>query len=310
MNKLSHILVVIDSGSLRQPALDRALALYQIAKNLNQQCKITAVVPVKKDTFSLTSFLAVDAQTIEKSVITKHERWLRAFLQVNAMDISVDTKVIYSKDPALDISLLAQDIDASVIIKSNEIHGFLDTILSRSMDIEVLRKSSVPVLIAKNNIFKTDRPVAVALDLSKSEDEMLSRMNLKLLRYAQLLSKLTGAQIKLVNAITPVMPPVVVDIPSYTPDHVYGPSLKERIEYALEFASRHHIDEKNCIICEGNITDVIYDACKSIRPSVLIIGSQARAGLSSMLIGNISEKLADLIECDVAVITANSEIKE
>ena len=51
---------------------------------------------------------------------------------------------------------------------------------------------------------------------------------------------------------------------------------------------------------------MLYDVCSKLKPSVLFLGSQARSGLSSMLIGNVCEKLADLVSCDVAVITRHT----
>lgn len=306
MNRNSKILVIIDKGCLRQPALDRAIALYRVLKKTDAQCSITAIMPVKKEFFSITSLLAVENQTLEKSFVQKQERWLKAYLQVNAMDIKIDSKVIYSKDPSKEIISFANDNEISLIIKSNEYHGFLDTLFSGSIDIEMLRQAEVPVLIAKNNIFRLDSIIAVAIDLSDPDDERISAMNLKLLREAQLLSKISGMKIALINAITPLMPPVVVDIPSYTPDALYGQSVKERCSIALDFAKRHNIDRHNCILCEGEFTDVLYDVCSKLKPSVLFLGSQARSGLSSMLIGNVCEKLADLVSCDVAVITRHT----
>ena len=60
MKDCSNILVIIEPAQVRQPALMRAISLYNIAKNKNHEVKITAVLPIEKETFNIAYVLAVD----------------------------------------------------------------------------------------------------------------------------------------------------------------------------------------------------------------------------------------------------------
>ena len=91
MNFFHNILAVIEYKQVRQPALERALALYQYAKahKKNADIKITAVLPVAQENWNITSILAVDKEEYEKSYREKLSNWLNAYLAINAMGVGV-----------------------------------------------------------------------------------------------------------------------------------------------------------------------------------------------------------------------------
>lgn len=315
MGNLRNILVVIEIKQLRQPALERGIALYNYAMAHNKKeqrhddVKIIAVLPIAQEPWNLTSFLAVDKTQFEKAYKKKQERWLKAYLAVNAMGVKIETKVIFSREVGKDLVDIAKENCCDILIKTAEIHGLLDSVISTPLDWQMLRHSAVPVCIAKDHLWTPSGTIAVAVDLSDPDDEMLRLTNLRLLREAQRLSLFTGCKIALINAITPIIPPVAVDLPGYTPDSVYDNALKEGCKRALSFATRHKIAPSDCHIGEGNLDDVIYDECKKLNPTALFIGTSARKGIASALIGNICERVSDSLSCDVVVITPKTVIR-
>ncbi|MGN1282114.1 MAG: universal stress protein [Succinivibrio sp.] len=308
MRNIHNIMVVIEPKQLRQPALERGIALYKYAqahhrKNEAGAVKITAVLPIHQESWNLASFLAVDRKQFEDDYVRKQKKWLNAFLSINAMGVRIEPMVIFSKEIGKSIVSLANETGCDILIKTAEIHGFLDSVIFTPLDWQMLRHSSVPVCIAKDHLWSPSGVIAVAVDLSSPEDELMTHTNLRLLREAQRLSVFTGCKIALINAVLPVLPPVPVDLPCFTPDSMYEQNLKDICKRALEFASRHRIMAKDCHIAEGALEDVIYDECRKLNPTALFIGTSARRGIASAFIGNICEKITDSLSCDVVVIT-------
>lgn len=315
MKSFHNILVVIEPRQLRQPALERGIALYNYAvahKKANKtddEVKIIAVLPVEKEPWSFTSLLSIDKKQLEKERYQKNVKWLDAYLSISAMGIKIDQKVIYSRNVGKELVSLAKDECCDILIKGSDIHGLLDSVFFTPLDWQILRNSPIPVCIAKDHIWEASDTIAVAVDLTSPDDEFTHLLNLSLLREAQALAKFTGCKIALINAITPIVPPVAVDVPGYTPDCVYDENVKESCQKALDFASRHKVSSANCHIEEGSLEDVIVDCCQKIKPTALFIGTAARQGIASAIIGNICERITDNLDCDVVVITPKSVIR-
>ena len=129
MGNLRNILVVIEIKQLRQPALERGIALYNYAMAHNKKeqrhddVKIIAVLPIAQEPWNLTSFLAVDKTQFEKAYKKKQERWLKAYLSVNAMGVKIETKVIFSREVGKDLVDIAKENCCDILIKTAEIHG-------------------------------------------------------------------------------------------------------------------------------------------------------------------------------------------
>ena len=310
MKDCSNILVIIEPSQIRQPALMRAISLYNIAKNKNHEIKITAVLPIEKESFNIATVLAVDKKQYQEEMLKKHSRWLKAYLSINAIDIKIDSKVIFSKTPGKDIALIAKDIGASLLIKSNEIHSILDNLFFTSLDTQMLRHAPIPVCIAKDIINTQKRPVAVAMDFSNPDDVILNYTNLRLLREAQKYALLTDGEIYLINAIAPVVPPVAVDLPGFNPEHLCSEIASQSKSTMIEFAKRHKINEENCLCKEGPLDEVILSLTENLNPSALFIGTSARKGISSYIIGNLCEDILDKTQCDVFVLTPKSVIRK
>ena len=309
MKDCSNILVIIEPFQLRQPALMRAISLYNVAKNKNQEIKITAVLPIENESFNIASVLAVDKKQYHEELVKKQTRWLKAYLSINAIDIKIDSKVIFSKTPGKDIALIAKQIGASLLIKSNEIHSLLDSLFFTSLDTQMLRHAPIPVCIAKDIVNTQKRPVAVAMDFSDPDDELLNYTNLRLLRETQKYALLTDAEIYLINAIAPVIPPVAVDLPGFNPEYLCSQIATHSKSAMIEFAKRHKLNEANCLSKEGPLDEVILSLVNSINPSALFIGTSARKGISSYIIGNLCEDILDNAQCDLFVLTPKSVIR-
>lgn len=307
VRKLKKILVVIEPKQMRQVALERAMALAQASKGVYE---IIAVMPVTEMSSGLTSMLSVEPkEDVMQAVITKHQKWLDAYLAIHAMGFNITPRVLYSKNIGKDITKMCHDERADLIIKTHEVHGMLDSVLFTPLDFQLLRHAPVPVLITKDHIWHPTGSIAIALDLSDPEDAELRMLNVRLLREAQELSRITKSQIHILNAIPPLLPPASIDLPGFTPDLLGDAALKEGCKAVLSFAARHKIPAEFCHIREGQPDEVIPTLCAELKPTALFIGTSARKGVAVALVGNICERVVDELDCDVAVITPKAVIE-
>ncbi len=308
MRKFQKILVIIEPRQMRQPALERALALSTIAGK--GRTEIMAVMPVYDFSWDLGTVVSDKGEEdVQEAVVRKHKKWLQAYLRIHAMGYDITQQVVWTKSIGKEITALAKDFCADCIIKTADSHKILNSVLFTPLDWQLLRHSPVPVLVAKDHIWEATGTIAVAVDFSDPDDISLRRLNTRLLREAQELSQLTRCQIHLVTAIPPVLPPASFDLPGFTPDLLSEEVLKEGCRQVLNFAARHKIKAENCHIREGQADDVIPSLCVQLNPTCLFIGTSARRGIAVALLGNICERVIDELSCDVAVITPKAVLE-
>ncbi|HAR79290.1 MAG TPA: universal stress protein UspE [Succinivibrionaceae bacterium] len=318
MKEFQHILVVIEPRQMRQPALERALAVSRYARELSskntdtqgQNIKITAVMPVYDFSWDLTSVLSIEQEnSLQNSVIEKHRNWLDAYLRIHAMGYDVEQEVVWSKSIGKTITAIAKDKACDLIIKSADVHGMLDSVIFTPLDWQLLRHSPVPVYVAQDHMWKPTGVIAVALDMSDPADNSQLLLNVRILREAQQLARFTKCQIHLINAVPPVLPPVSIDLPGFVPEIVGDEVIRDAVKTVLAFGARHKIPADNCHIREGLPDEIIPEICRELKPTALFLGTSAHKGLAVAVLGNICEKVIDELDCDVAVTTPKSVIR-
>ncbi|MCR5536351.1 MAG: universal stress protein [Succinivibrio sp.] len=313
MKRFEVIITVIEPRQLNQPALDRALSFYHYMHRHAQEtgrdvgCRLIAVMPVNEFTWDLTSILSVEQEDkMQLSVQEKYQNWLEAFLKIHAMGIEIEPLVMWSKTIGKDLTALAKERGADLIIKTADVHGMLDQVVFTPLDWQLLRHSPVPVLIAKDHMWSPTGTIVVAVDLADPENTKKRLSAIRMLREAQKLSRFTHCTIHLGFAIPPLLPPAVADMSAFTNDTLTEEHIKNALSCALAFAHRHNIPPEYCHIREGQPDEVIPQLCQELQPTALFIGTQARKGLWSAIVGNICEKVVDSLDCDIAVITPKS----
>lgn len=312
MRKLPRLMVVMEPGQEIQPAWERALTVVRYA--LHRPTTATAavikvVLPVIGTRRDLRAALDAEEEArLQERSLRDQRRWLREFLARTAPNTAaVDEEVFHTKDPAGDLIRRAEDFQADWLIKSAQEHGVWDALWVTALDRQLLRQSPVPIYVAKGRTWGTAGVLAVALDLSVPRSSSKRRANLRKLREAQRLQRLTRGSIHLIYAVPPIVPPATHGLPGFVPvlGDDGGALLKEACRQALSFAADHRIPAACCHIREGQPDDVIPAVCLEIKPRVLFIGATGRSGLGGALAGNICERISDELECDVVVIAGH-----
>lgn len=316
MKKIHTVLAVIEPRQMRQPALMRALSLAQYARShvmrdgLTRMPRIIAVMPVYDFSWDISSVLSIEQeQEMQHEVVAKHQAWLDAYLQVNAAGFNVESCVVWSKTVGKSITALAKSEGADLIVKTADVHGMLDSVLFTPLDWQLLANSPTPVYIAKDQMWTPTGTIAVAIAVPSENDALGRMLNMRMLREAQELARFTRCTVHLINAIVPVIPAAALDLPGYTPQCLSEENIRESCKQVLSFASRHNIPPERVHIREGHPDEVIPVLCEELKPTALFIGTSARRGLAMALLGNICQRVVDNLDCDVAVVTPKSVMR-
>ncbi|MCR5085574.1 MAG: universal stress protein [Succinivibrionaceae bacterium] len=309
MRELKKILVVMEPRRLRQPALERALALCRMAPR--HDIEVCAVLPVHDFSWDVASVLSVEqGSALPEDVMGRYQRWLEAYLSVNAMGVRTEARVLWSRVAGKEITALARDVGADLIIKGCDSHGLLDQVLFTPLDWQLLRHAPAPVLVAREELPEPGGMVAVALDLSDPANDAQRLLNERLLREARGLARMMRSQIHVISAIVPMLPQAPIDLPGLPPEVLGDGGVEEGCRLALEFARHNHIPQERCHVRVGAPEEVITGLAGELSPKILFIGTAARSGLPVAILGNVCERIIDTLSCDVVVVNPKAVVRQ
>jgi nucleotide-binding universal stress UspA family protein len=64
----------------------------------------------------------------------------------------------------------------------------------------------------------------------------------------------------------------------------------------------YDVDPTRIVLRQGRVVETLQEICNEVDPSIVVMGTLARTGLSGKLIGNTAEKLLDIIDADVLTV--------
>ncbi|MGQ8363700.1 universal stress protein UspE [Glaciecola sp. 1036] len=294
----THILAVFDPHTHElQPALARALTL---AKRVDG-CKVTLVSCIYDSTFDMTNILTSEERFDMKQalVLSQKEKMQKALAQYP--DAEVNIEVVWHKKVHKGLVNLATEENCDLIIKSCKAHEKIGQKLFTPHDWQLLRESSVNVLMVKDHDWPDNGKIVAALSIN-ANDKTHSLLNDKIVATAQALTGALNAELHLANTFVGAPIHVSVEVPSFSAE-VYNQTLKEKhTELMKAVAKTENIPESNLHIAEGLPEDIIPEWCSELDAEMLVLGSVGRSGLSAALLGNTAEHIIDQLNCDTLVV--------
>lgn len=305
MRKYNNILVVIEPKRERQVALERAIEIGRYNPNIT----ITVLRLIYDFSYDIHILNRHKAQETRDDVTNTHLDSVKKLIAEYSKDAEVKLipKVIWTKDLGQGIVDEMNSGAYDLLVKGANHHGILDSIIFTPVDWFVLRNAQIPVVIAKEHDWSEHGNIVVALDFASEEKR---HFNVSVLREAQMLAKVTGGTIHLVNSAPVILPTIMLEAPNYAPEIYAENVIKEHKKHLLAFAKQHNIPEENCHIAEGMPDDVIPNMCRKLSPQAVFIGSAGRQGISAALIGNTCEEIVDYIEADLFVLNRRTLSRE
>jgi universal stress protein E len=297
MKNYQSLLVFIQHGKDKQPALSRAI---ELAKKT--QGKITAFLSVYNFSYDLTSIVSTtDQETMRQAIIKEKTAWLNELIQSYKNDIDITVEVQWHASSYEAIIDYAHDKNFDLIIKATQQEDGITAVIFTPTDWHIIRKSDIPVLMVKSHAWQANGHIICALDVLANSDEHKS-LNTQLIQSSQNLGGIIGATVHLVNSYPGTPINIAIELPDFDV-HAYNEAIKTQHEQrTLELATQHKINANHCHVREGLPDDIIPEVAKKIDAQLVILGTSGRTGISAALIGNTAEHVIDSLNCDLLTI--------
>ncbi len=171
-----------------------------------------------------------------------------------------------------------------------------------SLDMRLIRHCPVPVWIVNPKSKQPLHRVLVAINPETTDDEQ--KLNHELVRNASAIANAFDCKLFVVAAYQvpakvfghAVQADTIRRYEKYEKE--YGRKCRENLSRFLSESERPIKPENVTFEC-GFSDEVILSAVEEIRPSLLVLGSVARQGVSGLLIGNTAERVLRQVDCSV-----------
>ncbi len=196
----------------------------------------------------------------------------------------------------------AQASKADLIVADRHTGSHLGRALLHLTDWELLRRSSVPVLLV--NRARAYRRPRVLAALDPAHLEKPPGLDADILQLGESLSHALGGRLYALHAYAPLPPdtrPADILDPKRAARVRAGAAAtaRRRLEHGLR---RTRIARARRLVIGLPPADAIEETANSLRSQMVVIGAVARSGLQRLLIGNTAERVLDRLACDLLVV--------
>lgn len=302
MNAIRKILVAVKNpDARRQPAIDKAI---HIAKTLGASVEFFHAIaePVFLQLQPLTGHTVEELK--REALELRQKRLDRLSARAREAGVEASGEVEWDFPPHEAIVRRAVRCRAGMIIA--ECHQGRRTApwFVHLTDWELLRTSPVPVLLLKNARPWGRAPILAAVDPSHAHAKP-SGLDAEIVTQAGRLASATRSALHLVHAAYPPFVGLAIGEPVMD-----GPLLaayyerqeKEDRKDFSDFATEASISRARRHLFSGAPVEVIPEAARTLRASVVVMGAVSRSGLKRMFIGNTAERVLNRLSCDVLVV--------
>ncbi|MBJ3816165.1 universal stress protein UspE [Shimwellia pseudoproteus] len=302
MAKYQNMLVAIEPNQDDQPALRRAVYLYQRIGG-----KIKAFLPIYDFSYEMTTLLSPDERTaMRKGVIAQRTEWIKEqakyYLEAG---VPIEIKVVWHNRPFEAIVQEVKDGDHDLLLKMAHQHDKLEAVIFTPTDWHLLRKCPCPVWMVKDKPWPDSGKALVAVNLA-SEEPYHNALNEKLVRETLALADhVNHTEVHLVGAYPSTPINIAIELPDFDPS-VYNDAIRGQHLLAMKaLRQKFGIDEKFTHVEKGLPEDVIPDLAEHLEAGIVVLGTIGRTGISAAFLGNTAEQVIDHLRCDLLVIKPN-----
>ena len=262
-----------------------ALALAQaISEATSATLVVAGVVPIPAQSFQFSA------------AWSEAEKRMKAEIEQAAAAVGAEAETRPSSSPTRGLHLLAEEIDADLVVVGSSSRGKADQIFAGNVGLGLLHGSPCSVAIAPQGYREHERePSTIVVGYDGTHESDLA------LRDAIDLAKAGGCKLKLVSVAED--PPIVYGKGAGPAQgyHELKTAIEEQVRERLDQARMTIPDEidAEAILVTG---DPAEEVAAAARPDdVLILGSRAYGPLRRVLLGSVSSALARSAPCPVIV---------
>jgi len=303
MKKIHNILFVSQGVADETEALKQALS---IARNNNAQLKALIVCP------ELPKALLNYKDNYETSLVDRLQKSIqkgREAIQVADVDVPVQIKVESGSGPAIRIVRQVLQESFDLVIKEAEPQeggkGF------RSMDMELLRKCPCPVWLCRPiGKHRDEIKIAVAID-PESSLPAGHDLSLRLLEISRALADTCSCDLNIVSCWD-------YEIEEYLRNNMWVKMQEYELKKAVNEAQQQHRNALEELIeksgiggktwvhhIRGRADQMIPKFVEDKKIDILVMGTVARTGIQSLVIGNTAENILQKIACSLLALKPN-----
>ena len=298
---IRRILVAVkDPWARTLPAVDKAA---QLARAVGAQLELFHSMsdPVYIDVaeFHGESLTSLESEQRER-VLTRLELVAE---RLRGHGLTVSVAVEWDFPPHEAVIRAAQAFKADLIVAERHPTSHHLPWLLRFTDFELLRCSTVPVLLVKTRKPYARPKILAAVDPGHTYAKPLS-LDAEVLRYGSGVARALRGALHAVHAFEP-LPAAALSGDSLTGDWVMkledvtekqARAALERTLRGVEIPrSRQHLIARHPI-------DAIEQVAATVGRDIVVMGAISRSGLKRLVLGNTAEKVLDRLPCDVLVV--------
>ena len=280
----TRLLVVIDPTTEVQIALVKALLIAKLGN-----CHIHAFLCVYEDFGKRRD--SASRRDMRHDIVAEAHEWLERELEpCRIAGVPCDAHVVWNSRWVETVMHAVARIDCDLLIKSTFEHGRAGRFFRKTSDFTLMRYCACPILFTSEaQEWRSDRIIA-CLDL-ESTDPQHMRLNHVVLRDARAFGEIVGMDLYVASAHGA---PLVGD-------HLPIDS-RETPATAEALGELYRLDPERVLLRQGSTVDSLAAICAEIDPSIVVLGTLARTGVSGKLIGNTAEKLLDRVAADILTV--------
>ncbi len=289
MFELGRILVVIEPGQDRQPALEKARILGKFA-DAEIELFIADFSTYLEDGYY---FDPLRAQELRLEHGQKHLSYLEALaepLRRNGLNVSCATA--WGNPPYEEVIKRVKELKPDLLIKATRSREKLSRWLLNNDDWELIRYCPVPLMLVKEQNWTSPPLFLAAVDPGHSHDKPAALDN-KIVQVAGALAEASDGEVHLYHS---------THLPALSGMYPIHSDYEVDLKKINKLAAKHGVAKNNCHLSDSDITKALPELSKTLAASVVIMGAVSRSRLDRMLIGNTAEKVLDALKCDVLVV--------
>jgi universal stress protein E len=301
MSDIRRILVAVkDPWAKSLPAVEKAA---QLARALGARLRLfhAKSEPLYVDVSQANGH---DLPQLERTELARPSRRLETLAgRLASSGIAADWAVDWDFPAYEAVIRAARRFDADLIVADRHPTSHRFSWLLHFTDFELLRLSTVPVLLVKT-AKKYRRPrILAAVDPSHAFSKPL-KLDREILGGASVLARALHGQLHAVNAFDPL--PI-----GMLPTDLALTGLTQTVEATAEKRARQTLDRtlrgtnipqaRRHMVARHPI-DAIEDVSDEIEADVVVMGAISRSGLKRLAVGNTAERVLDHLKCDVLIV--------
>ena len=289
MERPRHILVVIDPTATQQPALERARIL-ALAFDARLELFVCHVAGAAGE-------MRIDELRLEELANGLREQGIETSTEETS-DVAVYSGVLRK-------ALRSQP---SLVIKDTHPHSLLHRTVLANTDWQLIRVCPTPLLFVRPGNWSRPPRIAAAVDIAVPGEKPAALDHL-LLSTAESYALATNASLHAVHVHLPVSDvaatatslavPMAAGVDS---SRIVADGVALAREQLEALVSTHNVRPERRRLLIGRASEALVEYVRQSSIDLLVMGAYARGRVYNVLVGSTTERILDLLPCDVLVV--------